>query len=134
MIVPGQGAFSSGTDIPPATCKSFIPLQTLSGKSLGSLKQYQMDWNAVDTSEVTSQHTAVLGQLAQQIADLPPAAPGRLFQKMHAAKVALEEANKVVVVSSLCSFCMHLYNLMPGKDYSVCLSNLDVSHPPVPEI
>ena len=52
---------------------------------MGSLEHYNMDWNAADSSEVTSRH---------------PAGPSLLAQKMFAVKVAVIEAEKVAKVNT----------------------------------
>ena len=65
----------------------FAPLKTLSGRSLGSLEQLHMDWNAADTSEVTSRSS--VGQISDH-----PTGPSLVAQKMFAAKAALLEADR----------------------------------------
>ena len=60
-------------------------MRTKSGKSLGSLEHYSMDWNAADTGDVSSRH---------------PAGPSLLAQKMHAVKVAVLEADKAAEVNT----------------------------------
>lgn len=69
----------------------FIPARTLSGKSLGSLEHYCMDWNSADISEVSSANP----HLKQH-----PAGPGMLAQKMHAAKLAVADADKTAAVNT----------------------------------
>ena len=70
----------------------FAPLKTLSGKSLGSLEQLQMDWNAADTSKVTS------GSSVGQILD-HPVGPSLVAQKLVIAKAALLEADRATEVN-----------------------------------
>ena len=60
---------------------------------MGSLEQLNMDWNAVDTSEVTSRQPAVL-------TSDHPAGPSLVAQKMFAAKAALLEADRTADVNS----------------------------------
>ena len=60
-------------------------MRTQSGRSLGSLEHYNMDWSTADTGEVTSQH---------------PVGPSLLAQKMFAVKAAVHEADKVAEVNS----------------------------------
>ena len=86
-VVPGQGAApvtSTGIQT-TSTCWEFAPVRTQSGRSLGSLEHYNMDWSAADTGEVTSHH---------------PAGPSILAQKMFAVKAAVLEADKVAQVNS----------------------------------
>ena len=52
---------------------------------MGSLEHYNMDWNAADMGEVTSEH---------------PAGPSLLAQKMYAVKVAVLEADKAAEVNT----------------------------------
>jgi outer membrane biosynthesis protein TonB len=72
----------------PATA-SFVLTKTASGNSLGSLGHYSMDWNNADTSEVSSGNPS---------ARLHPAGPSNLTQKIYAARVALQEVDKVAQV------------------------------------
>ena len=72
----------------------FAPLRTLSGKSLGSLEHYNMDWNAADLSEVSSKSPT--GRILSE----HPAGPSLVAQKMHTAKAALHEAERATAVSS----------------------------------
>jgi hypothetical protein len=98
--------------------------QTLSGRSLGSLGHYSMDWNKADEGEVSS---------ALTWAPSTAVGPSQLGTKMHIAKLALLEADRTAEVTpmsllyfsrlvswiflSLLSpfFCMskHLYPLVP---------------------
>ena len=87
----GLGTTSTSTKITSAS-HGFASLQTLSGRSLGSLEHYSMDWNSADTSEVSTAHP----QPTQH-----PAGPGMLAQKMHALKVAVMDANKTAAVNTI---------------------------------
>ena len=115
--------------------------KTLSGRSLGSLGHYSMDWNRADEGEVSSSLTWA-----------PSAAigPSQLGTKMHIAKLALLEADRTAEVTpmpllfsllasriflSLLSpfFCMskHLYPLVPevlAEFYSGISSKNSVRH------
>jgi len=71
----------------------FVARTTSSGRSLGSLGQYCMDWNAADMSEVSSGNPGNT--------KLHPAGASNLAQKMYGAQLALHEADKVAAVSSL---------------------------------
>ena len=68
-------------------------MKTLSGGSLGSLEQLHMDWNAADTSEVSSRTPA--GQISDH-----PAGPSSVAQKLFAVKAALQEAEQTTMVSA----------------------------------
>ena len=59
-VPPSRGVIAATpTGIQTATASwGFAPLRTHSGKSLGSLEHYSMDWNAGDTGDVTSEHPA----------------------------------------------------------------------------
>ena len=76
----------------------FIPARTLSGKSLGSLEHYCMDWNSADISEVSSANP----QQRQH-----PAGPGMLAQKILAVKLAAAEADKTATVHTF--FTLYLF-------------------------
>ena len=86
-VVSGQGAApATSTGIQTiSTCWEFAHVRTQSGRSLGSLEHYNMEWSAADTGEVTSQH---------------PASPSLLAQKMFAVKTTVMEADKVAQVNS----------------------------------
>ena len=64
----------------------FPVLRTESGRSLGSLKQYSMDWNAADTSEVTTKH---------------PVGPSALAQTVYTLKAAVQAVDKAAEVNTL---------------------------------
>ena len=87
MIVPPSRSSATATSTGIQATSSnwgFAPLQTLSGNSLGSLEQHNMDWNAADSAEVSSEGI--------------PLGPGLLAQKMFAVKAAVREADKVAEV------------------------------------
>ena len=93
-----QGRTGTATAVTSAQASAvswgFGPLKTLSGGSLGSLEQLHMDWNASDTSEVSSR------TLAGQISD-HPAGPSSVAQKLFAVKAALQEAERTTMVSTV---------------------------------
>ena len=62
----------------------FPRLRTQSGNSLGSVEHYNMDWNAADTSEVSSPN---------------PVGPSHVAQSIHALQVAVLNASKVTEVN-----------------------------------
>ena len=64
MDLNQQLAVSQSKDIASASI-NLVPMQTLSGKSLGSLGEYSMDWNNADTCDVSSM---------PQIPEYPPPA------------------------------------------------------------
>ena len=66
----------------------FPRLRTQSGNSLGSVEHYNMDWNAADTSEVSS-HDPVAWQSV---------GPSHTAQSIHALQVAVLNASKVTEV------------------------------------
>jgi outer membrane biosynthesis protein TonB len=72
----------------PATA-SFVLTKTTSGNSLGSLGHYSMDWNNADIGEVSS---------GNPNARLHPAGPSNLAQKVYAARLAMQEVDKVALV------------------------------------
>jgi hypothetical protein len=75
---------------------TFVVSKTWSRRSLGSVGHYSMDWNNADMSEVSSGNLEVR---------LHPAGPSNLAQKIHAAKVAIVEADTAAAVCSQpCSF------------------------------
>ena len=107
MIVPPSRSTTAATSTGiQATHWGFAPLQTLSGHSLGSLKQHSMDWNAADSDEVSS------GGLQL--------GPGLLAQKMFAVKAAIQEADQVAEVKFIRLIFLR--------------NRLDISLSPVPEI
>ncbi|XP_014757017.1 lethal(3)malignant brain tumor-like protein 3 isoform X3 [Brachypodium distachyon] len=71
-----------------------VPLRTTSGQSWGSLGQYAMDWNNVDSYEVnsdtiqTAQQNALVG--SSPVAATPESLAARMFQ----ARVALFESSR----------------------------------------
>ena len=71
----------------------FVARTTSSGRSLGSLGQYCMDWNAADVPEVSSGNPGG--------PKLHPAGASNLAQKMYGAQLGLHEADKVAAVSYL---------------------------------
>ena len=71
--------------------------RTTSGRSLGSLGHYSMDWNSADMSEVST---------ANPPTKQHPAGPGALSQKMYAVKVAVAEAEKTAAVSISFNLCI----------------------------
>ena len=75
--------------------EGFVPSRTQSGKSLGSLGHYSMDWNSADMSEVSS---------ANPHSRPHPAGPSMLAQKIHAVKVAVIEADKTASVITFSLF------------------------------
>ena len=67
------------------TAISEIPqLRTQSGNNLGSVGHYSMDWNAADTSEVSSPN---------------PVGPSHVAQSIHALQVAVLNASKITEVN-----------------------------------
>ena len=91
IVPPSKGAATSGSI--QTTSWRFAPLRTLSGKSLGSLEHYNMDWNAADLSEVSSKSPA--GQIVSE----HPTGPSLVAQKMSAAKATLLAADQAAAVS-----------------------------------
>ena len=95
QIVPqgksGMAATATGIQTTGAHW-GFAPLKTLSGRSLGSLEHLHMDWNAADTSEVSSRSPA------SQISD-HPVGPSLVTHKMFTAKAALLEADRAAEVN-----------------------------------
>ena len=90
---PGQGTSSAGIQITAAGDSpvwGFATLRTSSGRSLGSLEHYSIDWNGADMSEVSS---------TQIHPTRHPAGPSALAQKMHALKAAVHEADKTAEVN-----------------------------------
>ena len=83
-----RAAATVGTRIAPAG-DGFVTTRTLSGRSLGSLNHYSMDWNAADMGEVSSGNPQPTPH---------PAGPSALAQKMHQVKVAVIEADKTAGV------------------------------------
>ena len=81
--------------------RGFVSNQTASGRSLGSLSHYSMDWNNADSGEVSS------------AAPPSPGAnigPSNLGTKIHIAKKALLDADKAALVilhSYLFYFCFY---------------------------
>ena len=107
MIVPPSRSTAAATSTGIQATSSnwgFAPVQTLSGNSLGSLEQHNMEWNAADSGEVSSEGL--------------PLGPGLLAQKMFAMKAAIHEADKVAEV----------------KIYSVKFLHKRYPLSPVPEI
>jgi hypothetical protein len=89
---PSKGviSLSKTVKIIPAA-SSFVMTKTPSRNNLGYLGHYSMDWNNADVSEVTSGNPEPRPH---------PAGPSNLAQKMHAAKVAIVEADKAALVST----------------------------------
>src|SRR5664279_5272120 len=85
----GLGAAATSTKITSA-CDGFASSRTLSGRSLGSLEHYCMDWNSADMSEVST----VNPQPTQH-----PAGPSMRARKMHAVKLSVIEADKTAAVT-----------------------------------
>ena len=79
------------TSVSRVTTSSWVfpQLRTKSGHSLGSEKQYHMDWNAADTSEVSSANPVTPH----------PAGPSALAQAMHNLQLSTLRASKLVEVS-----------------------------------
>jgi hypothetical protein len=73
--------------VPGAT--SFVVMKTLSGRSLGSVEHYSMDWNNADMSEVSSANPEPRPH---------PAGSSNLARQIYAAKVAIAEADKAAMV------------------------------------
>ena len=92
LIVPPSKSAATSSSI-QTTSWGFGPLRTLSGKSLGSLEHYNMDWNAADLGEVSSNSPA--GQIVSE----HPAGPSLVAQKLAAAKTALLAADQAAAVS-----------------------------------
>src|SRR5664279_6442606 len=84
----GLGAAATSTKI-TSSCDGFASSRTLSGRSLGSLEHYCMDWNSADMSEVSTTNP----QPTQH-----PADPSMLARKMHAVKLAVIDGNKTAAV------------------------------------
>ena len=78
----------------------FPQLRTQSGHSLGSEKQYHMDWNEADTGEVSSANPA----------SRHPAGPSAIAQSMHNLQVATLRASQITEVNFPRSqlFSLHL--------------------------
>ena len=84
--------------------EGFVPSQTLSRRSLGSLEHCCMDWNGADMSEVSS---------ANPHSRPHPAGPSMLAQKIHTVKVVVMEVDKTAEVitffplfSDFCKTCI----------------------------
>ena len=80
-----------------------VPRQTLSGKSLGSLGQYSLDWNNADTDKVSSAPPLppLIGPVLGSSPDLHPASPITLGQKMFSLKAAMLDVDRAVEVTLL---------------------------------
>jgi len=84
--------------------RGFVSNKTASGRSLGSLGHYSMDWNNADSGEVSS--------------PAPPSGasvgPSNLGTKIHIAKMALLDAEKAALVIllpyffTLCLYAMYV--------------------------
>ena len=111
-----QLALQRGKDIAPANA-GFLSLRTLSGKSLGSLEQCIIDWNSADMSEVNTMH---------------PAGPGMLAQKMHALKVAVNEAHRTAEVNIPFSAFANFCKIRRVKFTRLAFFITDIHHPQSP--
>ena len=87
-VAPAAGAIVSAGE-------GFVPNRTLSGKSLGSLEHYSMDWNGADMSEVSTMNAPPKQH---------PAGPSVLAQRLYAVKLAVNEADKTAAVITFFSF------------------------------
>ena len=78
------------TSVSRVTSSSWVlpQLRTQSGQSFGSEKQYHMDWNAADTSEVSSANPVTQH----------PAGPSALAQAMHNLQLSTLRASKLAEV------------------------------------
>src|SRR5664279_1275168 len=101
----GLGAAAISTKITSA-CDGFASSRTLSGRSLGSLEHYCMDWNSADMSEVSTANP----QPTQH-----PAGPSMLARKMHAVKLAVVDADKTAVVIIFFTLFRFLQNMHPPQ-------------------
>ena len=79
---------------------SLIPAQTLSGKSLGSLKEYSMDWNKADLCEVSSLPKVPAYQLPAGT-NPDPASPVTIGQMMYDLKASMLRVDHTVEVNFL---------------------------------
>ena len=104
-----MGAAASGIQSFFAAGGGLITPRTASGNSLGSLKQYCMDWNSADASEVSS---------ASSPQSPHPAGPSALAQKMHILKLAVADADKTAAVSCTLHFSARCYILPSPRDSS----------------
>ena len=91
-----RAAGATGTQITPAGA-GFVSNRTSSGKSMGSLEHYCMDWNSADMSEVST---------ANPQSKHHPAGPGALGQKLYAVKAAIAEAEKTAAVNISFTLCI----------------------------
>lgn len=73
--------------------RGFLSLQTNSGNSLGSLKNYAMDWNAADMDETSSANPAA-------IAKGKAATPGVVHKHMVDAFAAIRDASNASEVTT----------------------------------
>ena len=78
----------------------FVPMKTLSGRSLGELGKYSMDWNNADMQEASSSARIPAYPLLQLLDGKPvdPASPITVGQLMYATKAAMLELDRVVEV------------------------------------
>ena len=78
----------------------FVPMKTLSGRSLGDLGKYSMDWNNADICEASSAAPIPDYPLPQLVAGKPldPASPITVGRLMYATKAALLELDRAVEV------------------------------------
>ena len=83
----------------------FVPMRTVSGRSLGSLVEYNMDWNNADLQEANSAARVPAYPLPELVDGKPldPASPITVGQLMYNAKAAMLEVDRAVEVSSFSS-------------------------------
>ena len=78
----------------------FVPMKTLSGRSLGSLGKYSMDWNNADICEASSVAPIPDYPLSQLVSGKPLdlASPITVGHRMYAAKAAVLELDRAIEV------------------------------------
>ena len=102
MALNQQLAASQSKDI-ASTSINLVPMQTLSGKSLGSLGEYSMDWNNADTCDVSSMPQIPEYPPPALLAgvELDPASPITIGQRMYELKAAMLRVDRSVEVMYL---------------------------------
>ena len=83
-----------------AASTGVIPAKTLSGKSLGSLGEYSMDWNKADLCEVSSLPKVPAYQLPAGM-NPDPASPVTIGQLMYELKASMLRVDHSVEVNFL---------------------------------
>ena len=109
-------------------------MQTLSGKSLGSLGQYSLDWNNADTGEVSSAPALppLLNPALGANPALNPANPISIGQKMFTAKAALLDVDRAVEVTLLSLLMITSCVLCRVEHTYFAIFMLGVHHPQSP--